>query len=333
MIPVTLQVAAAILVSPTQGFTAIGAAGGPFSPNSESIVLSNASASQLKWGLSKTAGAAWLGTSATNGSLAAGGQVTVIVGLTATAKTEGTGVYTATITFTNASGTLAAVPFTLSVAQPLVKNGGFETGSFSGWSQSGNTAYTSVTRTSTYVHSGSYGAELGPSSSPGYLSQTIATTSGQSYKLSLWLRNPTGKTPTWFQAQWNGAAISTLQNVAATVWTNLQFTVTATSSSTVLQLGFQDDPGYLALDDISLTPVASAAVRATLKPAAGFEFAWEVSPGLTYQAQYKTNLSQPDWINLGVATTATATTFIMNDTNAVHLSPRRFYRLAVVPPP
>jgi len=333
LIPVTLQVAAAMVVSPTQGFTAIGAVGGPFSPNSESIVLSNASASQLKWGLSKTAGATWLSTSATNGSLAAGGQATVTVSLSASAKTDSAGMYTATITFTNAFGTLAAVPFALSIAQPLVKNGGFETGSFSGWTHSGNTADTSVTRSSAYVHTGSYGAELGPSAAPGYLSQTMATTPGQSYKLSLWLRNPAGKTPTWFQVQWNGTSIFTQQNFAATGWTNLQFTVAATSSNTVLQLGFQDNPSYLGLDDISLTPVAGASVRAASRPAAGFQFVWEVTPGRTYQAQYTTNLCQPEWINLGAATTATATTFTLNDTNIVHLSPQRFYRLAVVPSP
>jgi hypothetical protein len=107
----------------------------------------------------------------------------------------------------------------------------------------------------------------------------------------------------------------------------LQFLVTATSTSSVLQLGFQDDPNYLALDDISLKMVASTAIKATAKRAEGFQLVWTASPGSVYQPQYKTNFSQPDWINLGGTITADGDTISLTDTNAFQLTPQRFYRL------
>jgi hypothetical protein len=42
-------------------------------------------------------------------------------------------------------------------------------------------------------------------------------------------------------------------------WTNLQFMVSATAASTVLQFGFQDDPAYLALDDVTVTAFTNVA--------------------------------------------------------------------------
>jgi PEP-CTERM motif len=54
----------------------------------------------------------------------------------------------------------------------LVANCGFETGDFTGWTQSGNLGFTGVTG-GAYAFSGSFGAYLGPVGSDGYLTQTI----------------------------------------------------------------------------------------------------------------------------------------------------------------
>ncbi|MEI9963004.1 MAG: hypothetical protein WDM76_18370 [Limisphaerales bacterium] len=130
---------------------------------------------------------------------------------------------------------------------------------FSGWTQSGNTGSTGVSAASTYAHSGTYGARLGPSGTPGFLSQTLTTTTpGQTYLLSLWLDSPDGLIPNNFQISWNGTTIFYQTDISAIGWTNLQFTVTATAASTVLQLGFQDNPSYLGLDDISVTNIITA---------------------------------------------------------------------------
>jgi len=331
-IPVTLQVEQPVSVLPIQGFAATGTVGGSFTPNSQAFVLANASSSAMKWSLVNTS--TWLTASATNGLVPAGGQSTVTVSLAASTKTLRAALYEASLRFTNSAGLVAVVPFTLSISQPLVQNGGFETGAFTDWTRSGNTAYSSVARNNAaYVHSGVYGARLGLSGTPGYLSQTLETVSGQTYMLSLWLRNSTGATRNWFQVRWNGAAIFNQTNLAAQTWTNLQFLVTASGASSVLELGFQNERACFGLDDVSLTKVASPSARGVLRNAGNFQLVWNTSAGAVYQAQYKTNLCQTDWINLGSAITAGADTLTMTDTNAFQLSPQRFYRLLDVSSP
>lgn len=143
--------------------------------------------------------------------------------------------------------------FVVGSATELVVNGGFETGDFTGWTDDGSS---SVGTDSTAVHSGTYGVENGSVGSLGYLSQTLATTPGATYLLSFWLNSPDGQTPNEFQVSWNGTVLFDETNLPALGWTNMQFVVTATSASTVLQFGFQDDPAYLGLDDVSVAPTS-----------------------------------------------------------------------------
>jgi Pro-kumamolisin, activation domain/Immunoglobulin domain len=140
----------------------------------------------------------------------------------------------------------------------LVQNGGFETGSFSSWGESGNFIDCSVSRTSQAVHTGSYGALLGPSGSLGYLSQTLPTVPGQLYLLSLWFDSPDGLSPNEFMVAWNGTPLFDETNIGAIGWTNLQYYVMATGSNTVLEFGFRDDQSFLGLDDISASTLANA---------------------------------------------------------------------------
>jgi len=142
----------------------------------------------------------------------------------------------------------------------LVVNGGFETGDFTGWTFVGSSSDNNVSSAAKDVHSGTYGANLGAVTSLGYLSQTLATTNGQTYLLSLWLNSPDGLTPNEFQVSWNGSVIFDQANIPNIGWTNLQFTVQATGSSTVLQFGFRDDPTAFGFDDISVTATNSAPV-------------------------------------------------------------------------
>ena len=151
----------------------------------------------------------------------------------------------------NTSGLSNGVIAVVSPPVQLVQNGGFEAGSFTNWTQSGGSG--AVVTASTYVHSGTYGAELGPTSM-GYLSQTLATVPGQAYVLSFWLMDDTPGSTEILQVNWNSATVYALTNPAAAFgWSNLTAIVTATNTSMVLQFGFENDPGYFGLDDISVT--------------------------------------------------------------------------------
>jgi len=161
---------------------------------------------------------------------------------------------------------LAALPLLLvgQAKADLITNGGFETGDFSGWSVSGGfTLVETAGFDGFYPHSGNYFAALGNiGNSPlGYLIQTVSDTAGQSYTLSLYLGSD-GYTPNEFDIEWNGNILFDQTNLPNTQGNSNQynlytFTVTGTGTDT-LTISERNDPGYLALDDVSLNPSVSA---------------------------------------------------------------------------
>jgi methionine-rich copper-binding protein CopC len=135
----------------------------------------------------------------------------------------------------------------------LVTNPGFETGNFVGWTQSGNTQSTTVA--TDFPHTGTYAADLGPAGSLGFLSQTVSTTPGQTYYLDYWLDHPyTNSTPNEFRVSVNGTVIYDQTNLGNFAYTEFTFSYTATSATTTIQFGFQEDPAYFYLDDVYFGP-------------------------------------------------------------------------------
>jgi hypothetical protein len=325
-----LQVLPVLSVLPATGFAAIGPVDGPFIPAAQDFTISNLGGTSAVW---KVAGfSAWLAVSPSSGTVAAGSQTNFTVTLTEKANELAAGVYKTTVSVRNKKNQMVRkLPFTLSIGQNIVSNGGFETGDFSGWNL--NATSTQVGKLSGLVHSGHYGAELGQSGTLGYLSQTLPTTAGHIYLLSLWIdnpENPYGATPNEFLVQWEGATIYDGVDLPFSKWTNLKFYVTATNSGSLLQFGFQDDPYYLGLDDISVKPVETPKIRAVTRTPVSFDLTVAASTGAFYQLQYKTNLTQPDWIDMGSKILAETNSLKLTDTNIVNY-PQKFYRLILVP--
>ena len=97
-------------------------------------------------------------------------------------------------------------------AGQLITNGSFETHDFGGWTLGGNSGSSSFGAQifiDANAENGTYAAGLGSMGSDGTLSQTIATTAGQTYTLSFWLQNeaaspttskPYGTGRPWFRS-------------------------------------------------------------------------------------------------------------------------------------
>jgi hypothetical protein len=132
----------------------------------------------------------------------------------------------------------------------FMANGGFESGNFGGWTQSGNTGFTFVS--SSNPNTGTYSAWLGPIGSFGYLSQTVATTPGTTYDLQFALGN-SGPVGNQFQVLFGGTTVFNQVNMPNQGYKDYLVQVTATSSSTLLQFAYRNDPGFFFLDDVTLS--------------------------------------------------------------------------------
>jgi hypothetical protein len=329
-------------IFPSVGFTANGPFGGPFGPTSSTFLLTNNRSSSLTWSILNTP--SWLNGEPGNGSLAPGATTIVTISLTGFVDDFAPGAYTANVVFTNWDSHAAqSIPFRLQVGQSLVLNGGFETGDFSDWTLVGNTTsdgdvYNGVQSSSddsSVVHSGNYGAFLGDTQLA-TLSQTLATVPGQAYLLSFWLDNSSRGDGQRFLVNWivNSGSTNTLyhlSNPPVLSWTNLQFIVFASSAASILQFGAENDSNGFGLDDISVTAIPTAAFQSVAKTSGGFSMTWRTANTFTYQVQYKTNLFQAAWINLGTPLVATNQTISFSDSNASKANTSRFYRLVVQP--
>jgi hypothetical protein len=101
-------------------------------------------------------------------------------------------VFFPTLTCINNNGsTIVGSGPAIAAAYPgSILNGGFETGTFTNWAQSGQFFYSGVATGSAYAHSGKYGAALETRGAMGFLTQTISTTPGDAYLISFWLNSP-----------------------------------------------------------------------------------------------------------------------------------------------
>jgi len=157
------------------------------------------------------------------------------------------------------AASLAAAPIEPSVctgvAGNIVTNCGFETGSFTGWTvvdPTFNTVIESDNFDGIGPFSGNFFAALGAVGADGSVSQTLATTPGQTYDFGFWLASD-GGAPSDFTAEWNGTSVVSLANTPAGPYSLFDFTETATSASTTISFLERNDPGFWGLDDVFVT--------------------------------------------------------------------------------
>ena len=118
-------------------------------------------------------------------------------------------------------------------------------------------------------------------------------------------------------------------DMGALNWTNLQYVVTATSASSVLQFNFQNDQNAFALDDISVTPLDALSGPTLVIPVhvnGAVQLTWSTVPSLQYQVQYATSLQSPNWTNLGQAINGDGTVAVISDPVDTSQA-ARFYRV------
>ena len=149
---------------------------------------------------------------------------------------------------------------TAAFGQNLLTNGSFETGDFSGWDTGGNFEFTQVVSGPFSVYpgaqQGNFYAVLGPVGSDGTLSQSFADVAGAFYTLSFWL-NAVGDDPSDFSVYVDGTQLYAANDPnTGGNWTQFALSFTGTGHDTV-SFAFRDDPGYIALDNVSVATYLS----------------------------------------------------------------------------
>lgn len=130
---------------------------------------------------------------------------------------------------------------------PLVTNGGFEDGNFDGW-----TTNISDLTVVTQPHSETYAARAPVGTAAEYITQILATTPGQYYDVSFWLRGTGGATSS-LMAYWDGSQVAGETDFNHIYRQDTSGPLLATSGSTELKLTFDNaSTKPFFIDDISV---------------------------------------------------------------------------------
>jgi subtilase family serine protease len=332
----TLTTSDPLVILPSNKFTFSGPPGGPFTPASQGIILTNLSASTFNWNVNNTS--VWFSVSPPSGSLAPGAQPVVTFTPTPAMANLSDGIYNVSFQVTNLN-THYAQQVTAILSIGLLQNGGFETGDFTDWVLVGNTndgsnIYNAVVSAGSlndgsgpnFIHSGTYGAFLGDTNFA-TLSQTIPTVAGQNYLLSFWFDNPETGSGQLFLVNWNTNSASTNQiyyisSPPVMAWTNFTFVLTATDTNTTVQFGAENPPDGFGLDDVSviaLTPpiFTSQPTNLTISPGASAAFSASVRGPAPFSYQWlKSGTNVANGGNISGATNSTLTILAAGFTNS-----------------
>jgi hypothetical protein len=137
----------------------------------------------------------------------------------------------------------------------LLTNGGFEAGSFVGWTQFGDPGFTIVTGTQQGVapFDGAKQAIFGPINAPGGIFQTFAATPGAALTVTFSVANLEAATAS-FVASLNGVTLLALANPAAFPYATYSIAAPGDGDGTnELRFTFQHTVNYFLLDAVAVS--------------------------------------------------------------------------------
>jgi PEP-CTERM motif len=152
-------------------------------------------------------------------------------------------------------------------ATNLVTNGGFETGTFAGWTGTGDTTFNGVQcpGADASVYEGNCSAFFGPfDAAGGGISQVINVGgAGQYWDLSFAFQAD-GANPSGFSVTFGGQTLLSLTNPPAGANTLYHFSGVTTGDNMALAFNFIDPVGYLFLDAVSVSAIPEPTTTALL---------------------------------------------------------------------
>jgi hypothetical protein len=157
-----------------------------------------------------------------------------------------------------AAATAAVAGLAISAHAQSVVNGGFESGSLSGWTLDGDQTYIGVISGNfdgLNPHGGSYLSYQGPvGGTAGFHQVVTGLHAGDHVTLDFWYASD-GNTPNAFSCVFDNQTLVSLTNdTTHTGWTEFNYAVTISADNPTLAFLFQNDPGYDMLDDVSVSP-------------------------------------------------------------------------------
>jgi hypothetical protein len=163
----------------------------------------------------------------------------------------------------------------------IVANCGFESGNFIPWSPGGVITNTQVAEGPGFGYSGPnsglYYFVMGSVGPGGTLSQTLPTYAGYTYTFAFYFAS-LGDTPSSFSAYWdNTQLLSLVDPNSGGAYVLYQYQVAAVGDDTI-QFDFEDTPGWMALDDVSVTGTPEPGTLSLLFVGlgAGLVFVWRL---------------------------------------------------------
>jgi hypothetical protein len=137
-------------------------------------------------------------------------------------------------------------------AAPIVTNGNFAAGDFTGFTLSGDSDQDYV-----FGFPGNFAAALTTSFTTGSIAHTITDTAGQSYTLTFQITSDSAE-PNSLVTSVGGVQLQSLTNVADAMPDYLTETFNFVGKgSDIINFTYRDDPGYIYLTNIAVNPAAN----------------------------------------------------------------------------